>query len=75
MPPFPESEIHSILGQLIKSTFSKVRSKLINPVILLTKILNEDCTREYFSALLGDNSAEVVASVILQIKDISEVFS
>ena len=40
MPPFPENKIHSILKELLASSSGKVRSKLVEPVILLAKALD-----------------------------------
>lgn len=40
MPPFPENKIHSILKDLLASSSGKVRSKLVEPVILLAKALD-----------------------------------
>jgi len=75
MPPFPENEVHGLMQFLMRSTSSKVRSKLISPLILLTKVIGEECTKEYFSSLLSDSSNDVLVSVILQVKDIFLVFS
>jgi hypothetical protein len=61
------------MKDLLKSSSSKVRSRLIESVILLSQILDEEATKEYFEALLSDSSTDVAASLIVRIKVISEL--
>lgn len=61
------------MNHLLKSSSAKVRAKLIEPVILLTKVIDNESTREYFLTLLKDSNSEVTASIILQIGKIMDL--
>jgi hypothetical protein len=75
MPPFSEAQVHALIQFLIRSISSKVRSKIIVPLLLLTKVIGEESTKQYFTALLSDPSNDVLASVVLQVREVSLVFS
>jgi hypothetical protein len=47
MPPVPEAEIKDIISLLIKTGDKAILSNLIEPVILLTKVTDENTTEGY----------------------------
>ena len=47
MPPVPEAEIRDIISLLIKTGDKTILSNLIEPVILLTKVTDENTTEGY----------------------------
>jgi hypothetical protein len=47
MPPVPEAEIKDIISLLIKTGDKTILSNLIEPVILLTKVTDENTTEGY----------------------------